>query len=614
MSSANWYNQLQSGSFSFFMLSFSIVTALGQAPPKIAQNFPQPLATEKYLSSRGGPNLADIDGDGDWDIVTASGKMVYVFNSDGRALAGWPQATMYETRESPASGDLNGDGKLEIVTIDLDAPTGRGFLYAWNNYGELLAGFPVLLPEAGVVSVTLYDLDQNSTVEIICGLEAKVFVFQHDGTIAPGWPKDISPFAPIAKAAVGDLNGDGEAEIVLPGQYAADRFEDYQGRLYVWNARGEYLPGWPVTLPSGYTFAGGCDPTLADVNGDGLLEVAIGTFNPVAATGFAALYRYDGSMMPGWPQYLADGDSLVGFQAGAAAADIDRDGAPELIFGDLFDHIVAWKGDGSVVEGWPIILGEIDPTLIARSTYISPGVGDVDGDGHLDIFVSNNQTDLINSGWFGRIYVFNDKGTQLPWSPLRPKQSATSRAVAMGDLNCDGSVELAAVSVGRKEINGPKETWLTVWQIPGVPYVHERFPWPMYGHDRWHTSQYGFVPPDEPVVRVADRNQPGAPPTAFALEQNYPNPFVLSQNATGHFTAIRFALPEAAQVQLRLFDILGAEVKTWAVMKPAGVHEFRWNGRDNRGQPLPGGVYFYRLEAVSAARHVVLTKKLLLLR
>ncbi|NUM65451.1 T9SS type A sorting domain-containing protein [candidate division KSB1 bacterium] len=147
-----------------------------------------------------------------------------------------------------------------------------------------------------------------------------------------------------------------------------------------------------------------------------------------------------------------------------------------------------------------------------------------------------------------------------------------------------------------------------------MPYVKERFPWPMYGHDRWHTSQYGFELPDEPSVRVEDRNQSHALPATFALEQNYPNPFVLSQNATSHFTEIRFALPQAAQVQIRLFDILGAEVKTWAMMKPAGVHQFRWNGRDNRGQPLPSGVYFYRLEAASAAASVSLTKKLLLMR
>jgi len=614
MSSINWYIRSRRGSFFCFLVSFTISTALAQAPPKIAQGFPQPLATERYLSSRGGANLADIDGDGHLDIVIASGKNVYVFNSDGRMLAGWPQATTYETRESPAIGDLNGDGKLEIVSIDLNAPTRRSFLYAWTTNGTLLEGFPVALPESGTTSVTLYDLDQNSTVEITCGLETRVFVFHHNGAIAPGWPKDISPFAPIAKVAVGDLNGDGEPEIVLPGQYAADHFGDYQGRVYVWNARGEYLPGWPVTLPSGYTFASGCDPTLADVNGDGLLEIAIGTFNPVAARGFAALYRYDGTMMPGWPQYLAGSDHLVGFQSGAAAADIDGDGEPELIFGDLFDHLVAWKKDGSVVEGWPIILGKVDTTLIARSTYISPGAGDVDGDGLLEILVSNNQADLIDKSWFGRIYIFNHDGTPLPWSPLRPKQAATSRAVAMGDLNSDGSVELVALSVGRNGINGPKEAWLTVWQIAGVPYVKERFPWPMYGHDRWHTSQYGFEPPDEPAVRVADKNQSGTLPTEFALEQNYPNPFVLSNHAAGNFTEIPFALPRAAQVQIRLFDILGAEVKTWTMMKPAGVHQVRWSGKDNRGQPLPSGVYFYRLEAASAAGSVSLTKKLLLMR
>ncbi|MDZ7268238.1 MAG: FG-GAP-like repeat-containing protein [candidate division KSB1 bacterium] len=602
------------------LLLFGPVGLFSQPVPVLSEGFPILLESGKYTSPRAGPNLADLNRDGKLEILVSSGRRVYAFQSNGTLLPGWPQTTTHETREPPAIGDLDNDGNLEVVTVDYSydvdsAHTHESFLYAWTHDGNLLPNFPMALQDV-FDPLTLYDLDNDGDLEIIGNFNTRVYVFHHDGTVANGWPQDIAPFYPIAKAAIGDIDADGQAEIVLPGQYAADHFEDYLGRLYVWRRNGEPLAGWPLTLPENYTFAAGSDAVLADVDLNGTLEIAVGTFKfiPPIARGFAALYRHDGNLMPGWPHFTVAADSLNGFLSGPAAGDLDNDGFPDLVFGDAFDHIAAWKNDGSTVDGWPVFLGEVDPTLVFRGFYANPSIGDIDGDKHFEILMSNNQGNLENGVVYGHIYAFNHDGTHLPWSPLHPRQSVFNNPVAMADLDSDGLLELVAVSSGRNRIDGPKETWLTVWQIPGVPYVKERFPWPMYGHDRWHTSQYGFEPPDEPTVRVEDRNQSGALPMEFALEQNHPNPFVLTAKAAGAFTEIRFALPQAAQVQIRLFDILGAEVKTWAMMKPAGVHQFRWNGRDNRGQPLPSGVYFYRLEAASAVTSISLTKKLLLMR
>jgi len=73
-------------------------------------------------------------------------------------------------------------------------------------------------------------------------------------------------------------------------------------------------------------------------------------------------------------------------------------------------------------------------------------------------------------------------------------------------------------------------------------------------------------------------------PTAYALEQNYPNPF-------GEATEIRFALPEAGSVSLVVYDIMGREVTRLAEgNRPAGIHRVRWDASS-----LPSGVYLYRL-------------------
>ncbi len=80
-------------------------------------------------------------------------------------------------------------------------------------------------------------------------------------------------------------------------------------------------------------------------------------------------------------------------------------------------------------------------------------------------------------------------------------------------------------------------------------------------------------------------------PTDYVLMQNFPNPF----NPT---TTIRYSLPEAARVNLSVYNILGQRVAELAdEMQGAGTHTVLWNGRNDANVPAASGVYFYRLEA-----------------
>jgi hypothetical protein len=82
-------------------------------------------------------------------------------------------------------------------------------------------------------------------------------------------------------------------------------------------------------------------------------------------------------------------------------------------------------------------------------------------------------------------------------------------------------------------------------------------------------------------------------PAQFTLEQNYPNPF-------NPETEIRFTLPEAGQVTVKVFNITGQEVRTLVNGQyEAGMHTVNWNGRDNNGHAVASGVYLYQLQAGS---------------
>jgi hypothetical protein len=91
----------------------------------------------------------------------------------------------------------------------------------------------------------------------------------------------------------------------------------------------------------------------------------------------------------------------------------------------------------------------------------------------------------------------------------------------------------------------------------------------------------------------------GAVPEAFALGQNFPNPFNSS-------TMISYFLPAPSEVRLSIHDLLGREVQILAMgAKPAGTHDIAWTAPD-----LPSGEYIYRLQAGNRME----TKRLLLLR
>ena len=93
-------------------------------------------------------------------------------------------------------------------------------------------------------------------------------------------------------------------------------------------------------------------------------------------------------------------------------------------------------------------------------------------------------------------------------------------------------------------------------------------------------------------------------PGAFSLSQNYPNPF-------NPETKIRFAVPHTAHVTIRIFDVLGKEVRQLENrLFAAGSHIVQWDGRDHDGRALASGVYLVQLQAgeLQATRKIMLVR------
>ena len=117
-------------------------------------------------------------------------------------------------------------------------------------------------------------------------------------------------------------------------------------------------------------------------------------------------------------------------------------------------------------------------------------------------------------------------------------------------------------------------------------------------------NRVGFWYLSNPMLATSVEQTMSNVPTEFQLEQNYPNPF-------NPATEIRFALPAANQVVVRIFNLLGQEIRTLADKQyEAGFHAIPWDGKANNGRQVASGIYLYQLQAGSFSQ----VKKMTLLR
>jgi len=93
-------------------------------------------------------------------------------------------------------------------------------------------------------------------------------------------------------------------------------------------------------------------------------------------------------------------------------------------------------------------------------------------------------------------------------------------------------------------------------------------------------------------------------PQHFELCQNYPNPFNFS-------TSIKYQLPEASDVKLEIYNLLGQRIRTLVDQsQPPGSYLIRWDGADDFNQPVGSGVCLYQLKTKNSIK----TNKLIILR
>ncbi|MCG8604584.1 Ig-like domain-containing protein [bacterium] len=183
-------------------------------------------------------------------------------------------------------------------------------------------------------------------------------------------------------------------------------------------------------------------------------------------------------------------------------------------------------------------------------------------------------------------------------------------------LDAVTSVELASFSATASGFDGVQVSWITAREVDNLGFNVLRSENPNGGFEQLNeeiisgnpSGEYLFV--DRNIVSGARyyylledvnlsgvRTQHGpisveiSAPKMFSLSQNFPNPF-------NPETKIRYELPENREVMVKVFDILGREVRTLVNERvDAGFHEVIWDARDNVGRRVSSGVYYYQIVA-----------------
>lgn len=357
------------------------------------------------------------------EAITVTGSALHVFSNDGIHLAQFPLSS--SANNIPSLGDLDNDGVLEIVI-----PSSDGLHVIDHGVNEIIApgwdGYSAR-------PIVLADLDGDGTLEII-QIESSNFGIIHVrdrfGNDLPGWP--IQPMVPEGSEkifhsalAVGDLDGDGEKEIVVQLLRGGFVINDDAPTVYAFNLDG--TEKWSTTVPHDYIdFATDNqdatwfnDVVLGDVDGDGFLEVVYfrdGIYTAMYG-GLAYVFDHRGNIREQWTVPISDPMTdpfIFGSQIQLALGDLDNDGDLEIaiagrtVYQPTFGWLFAWHHDGQDVAGFPVQVPNQEDKII------SPMIADVDGDGMPDIVSSLYS---LRNKFFNRIYAWNAQGQLLPCWP-----------------------------------------------------------------------------------------------------------------------------------------------------------------------------------------------------
>lgn len=517
------------------------------------------------------PAVEDINGDNRKDVIIATENgWVLAFTHDGtelwrRNLADYYASSSQAVRGSVTVADIDNNGDMEVIVPTGDAGSATchpGSVIVLDHNGNKASGsWPFLTvdesiapsgcPDGVLGTPAAGDIDNDGDLEIIFGsADKRIYALHHNGTLVNGFPANsylrhrfptwIDFDGKLADTiwsspALGDIDNDGYLDVLIGADegnfgksfggetigwtcpYDYWGYEYCGGSMYVLNRNGGIVQGnlldggrypilnWEIIQST---------PAVADLNGDGQLDFVFGTgtfYTDQAGTSYGRRVRaIDGATgldMAGWDNSGSSafwGRGRVTnspMPSSPAVGDMDGDGDLEVAILGRDQKVYAFHHTGSPVSGFPV-------TARSRGMTMSYDVdhhvvmGDYDGDEDMELILTLWTDVVVIDGDGNHLTDTGSNGNK----PSYVMNGGATNGPALGDLDNNGKLEVVAAS-----------NEVVVWEFPNSS---SRTDWPQFKNNAARQSRLsngGLSLSSDTVTKLAENNS-GNVIAAFTIE------------------------------------------------------------------------------------------------
>jgi hypothetical protein len=480
------------------------------------------------------PAVADLNNDGQNEVIGSAYSIVALNGATGDRI--WRIASGHDRSQPGASNsgrtwpgiviaDVDNDQQVEIVTAH-----GGGYLSVYERDGFFAPGWPQQ-PSGGLElrGLSVSDLDNDGTLEIIAtgAVYGKVntWVYEHNGQLRPGWPQlgNDSGYAYGIfndNTAVGDLDGDGFGELVVPSDvhyicaYERDGVQIPANPIYsgkgwgkvgVWENLAVEQRGWGTCDPGDgraeryrSNFAHG-PAAIADIDNNGSREVvATGNVYDCGFGNYPSRYTgvfvfnadrsryqngaYDWRQAPidtGAP-LSEDYNQIENAQPNPVVADLDGNGLKEILFPSYDGRLHAFWLDKTEHGSWPFSVNKPGEGIFRFAS--EPLVADLNSDGKAEVIFTSWVEK--GSGKSGKLHILNYLGKPLHEIVLPPAHSGdwngALAAPTLADIDSDPDLEV---------VINTAHSGLVAYDLPGSAGAQI-----LWGTGRGNYWRDGFLP------------------------------------------------------------------------------------------------------------------------